>query len=535
MAEKHLTATYRPQTFAQVVGQDQLKKILSRSVAEEKIAPAYMFSGTRGVGKTTLARILAKGLNCAGYPALEPCNRCEFCRQISNGSSMDVAEIDGASHTGVDHIRKLNEDIGYAPLECRYKVIIIDEAHMLSKNAFNALLKTLEEPPKHAIFILATTEPHKFPQTIISRCQHYNFKRIPQKDMEWYLGSILEQESISFEEQALRIIVRKGGGSVRDCLSALSQILALGSDRLELQEVKDVLGVAGQEILHTLVQALIARDCLQILETTRSLLNTGLDLGFFLQDLTTLWRNLFLLKQTGEQGAKFLEMPREEITELEALSQRLPLARIHAAWQLTLEGQRRVLSSVDPGLALELLLLNLAYLPELLPVGQLQTEAAHTGDPPPAREQPVQQEAGSPPPSQVQGPARPQVREPDPGQGGSRSRDWQGFLSYFRSRQNKTVLPNLNQAKGELSGETLTLSCPPFLGKRLQERDKLATLKTVAKEYFQREITILINPDQEKSQENPADRKKKILENPKVQTMLNEFQAKVIEVGSETK
>ncbi|MFW6054273.1 MAG: DNA polymerase III subunit gamma/tau [Thermodesulfobacteriota bacterium] len=530
MAERHLTATYRPQTFARVVGQDQLKKILSRSAAEEKIAPAYMFSGTRGVGKTTLARILAKALNCSRYPAPEPCNQCEFCRRITNGSSMDVAEIDGASHTGVDHIRKLNEEIGYSPLECRYKVIIIDEAHMLSKSAFNALLKTLEEPPRHAIFILATTEPHKFPQTIISRCQHYNFKRIRQKDMEQYLAFILEQESVAYDEQALKIIVRKGGGSVRDCLSALSQILALGRDRLELQEVRDILGVAGQEMMLTLVQALIARDCLKIMGLAGDLLDTGLDLGFFLQDLSTLWRNLFLLKQTGEQGADFLEMPAEESTELIDLAAGISLTRIHASWQLTLEGQRRVLTSADPGLALELLLLNLAYLSELMPLEQLKAESGPFEQKPPTRGNSSGRELAQAGDNRGEKSSVSQIQETRTGWENTTG-DWQGFLTYFKSRQNGTFLPSLTRVKGELKGDTLTLTCPSFLGERLQEKDKLATLNRIASEYFKREITIRLNFEQTQSKPNPGDLKKKILENPKVKSMLTRFQARVIEVG----
>ncbi len=543
MSSRHLTAIYRPQTFAQVVGQDQIKRILSRSAAEEKIAPAYLFSGTRGVGKTTLARILAKALNCVHYPAQEPCNQCQFCRQITRGASVDVAEIDGASHTGVDHIRKLNEEIGYAPLECRYKMIIIDEAHMLSKNAFNALLKTLEEPPRHAVFILATTEPHKFPQTIVSRCQHFSFKRVPQKEMEDFLEGILTKEGIGFDPQALKIIIRKGGGSVRDCLSALTQILALGQDRLELQEAKAILGVAGQEILNDLVQAFTGRDCLKIMEITQSLLDTGLDLGFFLQDLSTLWRNLFLLKQTGEQAFDFLELPLEECAELKRLAESIPLARIHASWQLTLEGQRRVLNSTDPGLALELLLLNLAYLPDLLPVKQLQADSNQTSGngesgPKPARSGPGGYEDPSVE-TQQEGPAfreapQPLKSEPDPAIGGSSkaSKDWKGFLAYFNTRSNGTSLPNLNQCTGHIQDAVLEIDCTPFLAGLLKNAKKMATLKKMADEYFNKDMQVRLQSDREKTPRKPGDLKQSIRENPRVKTMLKDFQARIIEVGT---
>ncbi|MCF8038113.1 MAG: hypothetical protein K9K79_02245, partial [Desulfohalobiaceae bacterium] len=333
-------------------------------------------------------------------------------------------------------------------------------------------------------------------------------------------------------EQALKIIVRKGGGSVRDCLSALSQILALGRDRLELQEVRDILGVAGQEMMLSLVQALIARDCLKIMGLAGDLLDTGLDLGFFLQDLTTLWRNLFLLKQTGEQGADFLEMPAEESAELKNLAEGITLTRIHASWQLTLEGQRRVLTSVDPGLALELLLLNLAYLPELMPLEQLKAE---TGGP--SRKPPSPGSAGSGNPSsadnnKAKGIASSRVQEAQTDWEGSISGDWQGFLAYFRSRQNGSFLPSLNHIQGEILGDTLTLTCPTFLGERLQEKDKLATLNKIANEYFEREISIQVNPGPKKAEPNPGDLKNKILANPKVKNMLTEFQARVIEVGT---
>ena len=184
MSTTSLTRKYRPQRFAEVAGQDAVKRILSRAAGEDRVAPAYLFSGTRGVGKTTLARIFAKALNCETAPTAEPCNVCAQCRQITSGISPDVIEIDAATHGGVDEARRLKEDVGYAPLQSRYKVFIIDEAHMLSKAAFNALLKTLEEPPGRVTFVLATTEPHKFPATIISRCQHFIFKRMTQAELK---------------------------------------------------------------------------------------------------------------------------------------------------------------------------------------------------------------------------------------------------------------------------------------------------------------------------------------------------------------
>ncbi|MDY7001168.1 MAG: DNA polymerase III subunit gamma/tau [Thermodesulfobacteriota bacterium] len=371
MSQSHLTVKYRPRRFSEVAGQETIRAVLSRAAATDKIAPAYMFSGTRGVGKTTMARIFAKAVNCEHAPIAEPCCECAHCRQIMRGACVDVAEIDAASHTGVDNIRSLREDVGYAPLECRYKVFIIDEAHMLSKSAFNALLKTLEEPPGRVVFILATTEPHKFPATIISRCQHYTFQRLPQKEIEAHLVKILEWEKASFEPGAVALLARRGGGSVRDAMSLMGQVLALGRESLTAKDVRQILGLAGQEVFFRLMKAVHEQDCLGVSNILREILDQGLDLGFFLSELTSCFRNLFLLAQAGEDAFAILEVPDEEAQEWLNWVPKFTLPHIHACWQLTLEGQRRVLTSLEPALALELLLLNLAYLPRLLSLEDL--------------------------------------------------------------------------------------------------------------------------------------------------------------------
>lgn len=380
MSQDSLTSRYRPQTFAQVVGQDAIKRILSRSAAVGRVAPAYLLSGTRGVGKTTLARIFAKALNCEHGPGAEPCNACSFCRQITLGAAVDVVEIDGASNTGVDHVRRLKEDVGYAPLEGRFKVIIIDEAHMLSKAAFNALLKTLEEPPRHVTFILATTEPEKFPQTIISRCQHLVFKRLPQNVLAAHLQAVLNQENVLAEASAINLLARRGAGSVRDSMSLLAQVMALGADHLTLAEVRAVLGLAGQEVFMRLAHFILERDVLGLQALLTEILDLGVDLGFFLRELGACWRNLFLLGHLGPQARDIIDLPAEEVQLWAELAPKFTLSHVHAAWQMTLESQRQVLTSMEPALALELLLLNLAFLPELLAVG---TQGVVAGGPAP--------------------------------------------------------------------------------------------------------------------------------------------------------
>ncbi len=534
MSQKHLTSTYRPQTFSQVVGQEPVKKILSRAAEQKKIAPAYMFSGTRGVGKTSIARILAKAINCKQGPAAEPCNDCEFCSKITQGVSLDVYEIDGASHTGVDNVRKLNEEVGYAPIELRYKVIIIDEAHMLSKPAFNALLKTLEEPPPHVTFVLATTEPQKFPATIVSRCQHYVFKRVPQKQLENFLLQVLEEQGKEYESSAVSVLAKKGGGSVRDCLSLLSQIMALGGGKITVDGVREILGIAGHELMLQLVQCIGNRDCLRIVELSRNLLNAGLDLGFFLQEFTNVWRNLFILQQGGEKALEILEMPEEEARDWLQVSGEFSLSHIHAAWQMTLEGQKNVIFSQEPGLAIELLFLNISYLRDLIPLqnfDSLQTQSSEkktsenkaVGDSP---EQFATRESSREYVSNAQKTKEPVSCEQD--------RDWQGFLNYVQTKRDGTIcLPNLNLVQGKKIGETLQLSCPKFLSERLKEQEKFNYLQSLVREYFQKDMQVnIVNSVPEKPSGSNNDRKKKVMDSPVVKEIMDEFQAKVIDVFS---
>ena len=382
MSHIPLAARYRPQTFADLVGQETVRSVLSRAAAEDRAAPAYLFSGTRGVGKTTLARVFAKALNCERAPTAEPCNVCGQCRKITQGIHVDVLEIDGASNRGIEDARRLREHIGYAPLEARRKVFIIDEAHMLTRESFNALLKTLEEPPPGVTFILATTEAHKFPITIVSRCQHFIFQRLPEARIEAHLVSILKREQARYEPAAVRLLARRAAGSARDAISLMGQTLALGGESLSEQGTRQVLGLAGQELFGALLDAVASGDCAAVSALVRGLQDQGVDIGFFLRELGALWRNLFLLRQAGAGVLPALELPEEEGRELLARTKSFSLAHIHAAWQMTLDAQRRVILSLEPASALELLLLNLALLPRLVPVEHA---------PPP-------QDAGLPPP-----------------------------------------------------------------------------------------------------------------------------------------
>lgn len=580
MSQESLTARYRPQSFADVAGQDAVKRILSRAAATNRVAPAYLFSGTRGVGKTTLARIFAKALNCVHGPAEEPCNACPVCRQITLGAAVDVVEIDGASHTGVDNVRRLKEDVGYAPLECRYKVIIIDEAHMLSKSAFNALLKTLEEPPGHVTFIMATTEPEKFPQTIVSRCQHFVFKRLPQADLVRHLDGVLAREGIAAEPSAVTLVARRGAGSVRDSMSLLGQVLALGSESLTLADVREVLGLAGGEVFARLVECVHGRDLRGLHALLTEVLDQGADLGFFLRELAGCWRNLFLLHQMGDAARDLIDLPAEEVDVWAGLAPRFSPAHLHAAWQMTMDSQRRVLTSMEPALALELLLLNLACLPDLLAVGAPgagQGAAATPQRPaaqqapsprqpaavparpsaPPAPQRPAavsgQPSAPPHPPASVpprtpaappEAPAAPAVavREnaagfgarpdataamPEPPAG---PRTWPGFVAYCARRpEGGRPMPALDKAQGELRGADLVLSSPhAFLCDRLKAC--LPVLTELARAYYGPGVNLRVETPAAEVRKTRAELKEMALSDPAVRQAQEKFQARIVEV-----
>lgn len=292
---------FRPDTFADVKGQDHIVKTLKNQINADRIGHAYLFCGTRGTGKTTIAKIFAKTVNCEHPVDGNPCNECASCRAIAAGASMNVIEIDAASNNGVDNIREIREEVAYRPTEGRYKVYIIDEVHMLSIGAFNALLKTLEEPPSYVIFILATTEAHKIPVTILSRCQRYDFRRISQDTILERLQELTAAEHVEAEERALRYIAKKGDGAMRDALSLLDQCIAfyLG-ETLTYDRVLEVLGAVDTEVFGDLMRKIVKEDLVSVIRTLEELIMQGRDLTQFVSDFTWYMRNLMLLKASDD-------------------------------------------------------------------------------------------------------------------------------------------------------------------------------------------------------------------------------------------
>ena len=287
---------WRPKNFESLVGQEHVVRTLKNAISGQRISHAYLFTGPRGVGKTTTARLIAKTVNCLALKDNEPCNTCERCKEINQHAATDVIEIDAASNGLVDDARELREKVRYAPVNCKYKVMIIDEVHMMSNAAFNALLKTLEEPPEHTIFILATTEAHKVPATIISRCQRFDFRRIPLKEIVQRLLLIAADEKIQVSEESLHLIAKAADGSLRDAQSLFDQVVSFSGQELALNDVTTILGMVNNQVFITLVTAIAKRDTKTALLTINELVNSGTDLRQFMKDWVTYWHNLVLAK-----------------------------------------------------------------------------------------------------------------------------------------------------------------------------------------------------------------------------------------------
>jgi DNA polymerase III subunit gamma/tau len=368
-AYRVLARKYRPSTFAELIGQEAMVRTLSNAIATGRIAHAFILTGVRGVGKTTTARILARALNCvgpdgSGGPTVEPCGRCVHCVAIGEDRHVDVMEMDAASRTGVDDIRDLTEGVRYRPVSGRYKVYIIDEVHMLSKNAFNALLKTLEEPPPDVKFIFATTEIHKVPVTVLSRCQRFSLRRVPAELLIRHYQRIAGVEGVEIEPAALALIARAADGSVRDGLSLLDQAIALSAGRIEEPAVRDMLGIADRRLVFDLLESALRGDAPAALARMDGLYQGGADPLMVLQDLLDLSHFLTRLKLAPEAGSgdPIAEGDRERARPL---AEQLAMPVLARTWQMLLKGLEEVQVAPSPIQAAEMVLVRLAYVADL--------------------------------------------------------------------------------------------------------------------------------------------------------------------------
>ena len=413
MSYQVIARKYRPQNFEDVVNQDHIKTTLRNAIAQNRIAHGYIFSGQRGTGKTTTARIVARCLNCVNGPTETPCGVCSSCREIAAGEAVDVIEIDAASNRGIDNMRELRENVRYQPQRDRFKIFIIDEAHQITNEAFNALLKTIEEPPAWVVFILCTTESHKIPATIASRCQHFSFRSVDFNDLVDRMRWICKEEGIEADDEALFVIAQSGEGSVRDSLSALDQAIACCGNRIGADAVRALLGAYSINLMSQVTEALAAADGARMLAIVDELERNGQNLQHFSRELSRYFRNLVVARIAGADTRLIAASPRER-EEMVRISSTFSEADLTRYLQIALDLFRELQFSLQPRFHLEIGLLKMIQAGKLIEIEQALADlgpservAAQPVPAPPQRPAP-------PPPRPIQVPAPPRPASPPP-------------------------------------------------------------------------------------------------------------------------
>jgi DNA polymerase-3 subunit gamma/tau len=551
---------YRPQIFEEVIGQHAVTQTLQNAIKAGRVAHALLFAGPRGVGKTSAARILAKALNCATGPTPAPCGQCDACQEISSGISMDVIEIDGASNRGINEIRELRENVKYAPARCRYKIFIIDEVHMLTPEAFNALLKTLEEPPGHVIFIFATTEPNRIPVTILSRCQRFDFRRIPLKDITQRLKDIAENERIRISENSLLLLAREAEGSMRDAQSLLDQVISFAGNEVHDADVAEVLGVVDRRLLYDISTAIVDNDAQRCLEILYRLDQYGYDFRQFSRDLLNHFRNLMVV-QIAKNPETLLDLPSNEIDHLIEQSKGFDFRQVQQCFTLLLRSEGDLSHTSAPRLILETTLLKMVDIQPLVPIDEiisrleaLEERLSQPGPYPmeqagsrvspqtkPARSRESKESAGASDSATAFDEAHKEGA--DPATSDDREATWKSLLESAR-RENPIVGALL--AHGQLLALNdrmirIGFKKGSFFQERTREEATTRAITRICRSFFKKDLQLVVSImdrtsgyplSREDERETDRDRRlrKEVLENPIVKDALEIFEGEIEEI-----
>jgi DNA polymerase-3 subunit gamma/tau len=554
-----LARKYRPQTFEDVVGQEHVTRTLTNAIAMGRVHHAVLFSGPRGTGKTTVARILAKAMNCEQGPTKTPCNVCPSCIEITSGSSVDVFEIDGASNNGVDQVRDLRDNIKYMPAHSRYKIYIIDEVHMLSLAAFNALLKTLEEPPAHILFFFATTEPQKIPLTILSRCQRHDFKRIDAQATVAQLKMLCEKEGFRIDEESLAVIAREAGGGMRDALSLLDQLMASSEGDLTHERLMEILGVVDQNLMFDFSRAVMDRNAPRIIEIIDQLYGLGHDLKKFYQDLLRHFRNLMVVKMAPSPET-LPDLSKDDLVRIKARVEPVSLFYLNQVLDFLFDLESSLRFSEQPKLVLEMAFIKLLHIQPILPIDVLIEKIDSMKSGSPAMEQSSVADAILPyqvtetsAPDKPSPPVPVRVAEPEgPGQDqpetqqsptGAEIRDesfgvlWEKLLGVL-AREQPFLATNLaGSSLISMEGDDLTLELNgnDFNIKTIKKEKNLGLLKSACQRFFGRPVNLVLiekktQNDVNQKRDEARKLKEEALNHPLVVEALEIFKGNIIDV-----
>jgi len=552
-----LARKWRPKTFDDLIGQDYITQTLKNAISTGKIAHAFIFSGPRGVGKTSTARIVAKAVNCINGPTSEPCSECSFCKEISEGKSLDVMEIDAASHTGVNDIREIIENVKYLPTSGNNKIYIIDEAHMLSQSAFNALLKTLEEPPPHVLFILATTEVHKIPVTILSRCQRYDFKKVSVEKIKEQLTTITSKEKVKIDDDTLYVIAQEADGSLRDSLSLMDQLIATFGSEIKHEDALSILGILDRTLVKSSLEGIIKKDPKFCINVLNQAVDKGISPKRFAEDLLRTLRYALLIRTCGKSSVS--DLSEEDKTSLDELLKNISIETVESLFNLMLEGAENIQRSFYPQMALELILIKLSTLENIVPVQDIITKLDNLSKGLGTKENSgrkteesskVYKSAPSPNKAQKMAEGKPEpISEPKETtsstiKNSSGEKTTEGFIEYVKSSK-PVIARRLEQAKEiKLDENLIIIICEAGSAQSdyLKRKESQSALDILIKDFFSNGHKLKIVETETENGENnknkvelKAEKKERLKNDPVIKEAIEVFGGRVISIKPNNK